>query len=135
LARSLAIPQRPELHQAIVELLRLRGNRLLGIKEIHERLDDPDVQREEVERAVEELEQDGVVVAVRGKRYSLLEFTPYHAGTIKVYNDGHGNVLGPPGEPDIYIDRRNMKGAMNGDLVIVRVDKGTAKRRRIRDRE
>jgi ribonuclease R len=135
LARSLAIPQRPELHQAIIELLRLRGNRLLGVKEIYERLDDPDIQREEVERAVEELEQDGVIVAVRGKRYSLLEFTPYHAGTIKVYNDGHGNVLGPPGEPDIYIDRRNMKGAMNGDLVIVRVDNGTAKRRRIRDKE
>jgi ribonuclease R len=135
LARSLANPRRPELHQAIVELLRQRGNRLLGVKEIHERLDEGDVQREEVERAVEDLEQDGVVVAVRGKRYSLLEFTPYHAGAIKVYNDGHGNVLGAPGEPDIYIDRRNMKGAMNGDLVVVRVDKNTAKRRRIRDRE
>jgi ribonuclease R len=135
LARSLAIPQRPELHQAIIELLRQRGSRLLGIREIHERLDDPDVQREEVERAVEELEQDGIIIPVRGKRYSLLEFTPYHTGAIKVYNDGHGNVLGNPGEPDIYIDRRNMKGAMNADLVVVRVDKATAKRRRIRDRE
>jgi ribonuclease R len=135
LARSLAIPQRPELHRAIIELLRQRGSRLLGIKEIHERLDDPDVQREEVERAVEELEQDGIIIPVRGKRYSLLEFTPYHTGAIKVYNDGHGNVLGNTGEPDIYIDRRNMKGAMNGDLVVVRVDKATAKRRKIRDRE
>jgi ribonuclease R len=135
LARSLSNPQRPELHQSIIELLRLRGNRLLGIKEIHERLDDADLQREEVERAVEELEQDGIIIPVRGKRYSLLEFTPYHAGSIKVYNDGHGNVLGPPGEPDIYIDRRNMKGAMNGDLVTVRVDKNTAKRRRIREKE
>jgi ribonuclease R len=134
-ARSLALPQRPELHQAVIELLRQRGSRLLGTKEIHERLDDADVSREEVERAVEELEQDGIVIAVRGKRYSLLEFTPYHAGTIKVYNDGHGNVLGAPGEPDIYIDRRNMKGAMNADLVIVRIDKTSTKRRRIRDRE
>jgi ribonuclease R len=134
LARSLALPHRPELHQAIVELLRLRGNRVLGIKEIHERLDDAEVTREEVERAVEELEQDGAIMAVRGKRYSLLEFTPYHAGSIKVFNDGHGNVLGAPGEPDIYVDRRNMKGAMNGDVAVVRVDKG-AKRRRIRDKE
>jgi ribonuclease R len=74
-------------------------------------------------------------MAVRGKRYSLLEFTPYHAGTIKVYNDGHGSVLGAPGEPEIYIDRRQLKGAMNADLVIVRVDKRTAKRRKIRNRE
>jgi ribonuclease R len=135
LARSLANPQRPELHQAIIELLRQRGSRLLGIKEIHERLDDPDTTREEAERAVEELEQDGILIAVRGKRYSLLEFTPYHAGSIKVYNDGHGNVLGSAGEPDVYIDRRQMKGAMNGDLVVVRVDKSSAKRRRIRDKE
>jgi ribonuclease R len=135
LARSLSLPQRPELHQAIIALLRERGNRLLGVKEIHERLNDPDVPREQLDRAIEELEQDGVIIAVRGKRYSLLEFTPYHAGAIKVFTDGHGNVLGAPGEPDIYIDRRQMKGAMNGDLVIVRVDHRTAKRRRIRDRE
>jgi len=137
-ARSLAIPQRPPVQQAIIELLRQRGNRLLGTKEIHERLDDPDVAREAVDRAVEELEQDGVILAVRGKRYSLLEFTPYQAGSIKVFNDGHGNVLGARNvggdpEPDIYVDRRNMKGAMNGDLVVVRVEK--SKRRRIRDRE
>jgi ribonuclease R len=139
LARSLANPQRPELHQAIIELLRQRGNRLLGVREIHERLDDPDVTREESDRAVEELEQEGTIIAVRGRRYSLLEFTPYHAGSIKVFNDGHGNVLGARGEgsdeADVYIDRRNMKGAMNGDLVVVRVDKSSAKRRRIRDKE
>jgi ribonuclease R len=132
---SLAIPQRPELHQAIVALLRERGSRLLGITEIHERLADPDATREQVERAVEELEQDGVIMPVRGKRYSLLEFTPYHAGSIKVYNDGHGTVLSGPGEPEIYIDRRQLKGAMNSDVVIVRVDKRNAKRRRIRNRE
>ncbi|MDP9190532.1 MAG: ribonuclease R [Acidobacteriota bacterium] len=139
MARSLANPQRPELHQAIIELLRQRGNRLLGVREIHERLDDPDIPREESDRAVEELEQEGTIIPVRGRRFSLLEFTPYHAGSIKVFNDGHGNVLGARGEgsdePDVYIDRRNMKGAMNGDLVIVRVDKGTGKRRRIRDKE
>ncbi|HEY0155700.1 MAG TPA: ribonuclease R [Thermoanaerobaculia bacterium] len=135
MARSLSVPQRNPLHQEIVELLRQRGNRLLGVREIFERLADSDVQREEVDRAVDELEQEGAIIAVRGKRYSLLEFTPYHSGTIKVFNDGHGNVLSGEGEPDIYIDRRSMKGAMNGDLVVVRVDKRTAKRRRIRERE
>ena len=135
MTRSLDVPFRTELHQSIVELLRQRGNRLLGRKEIHERLDDPDVTKEEVDIAVEELERDGVLVAVRGKRYSLLEFTPYHAGTIKVYNDGHGSVLGGKGQPEIYIDRKALKGAMNGDLVVVRVDKRNPKVRRVRDRE
>ncbi|MEA2489523.1 MAG: ribonuclease, partial [Acidobacteriota bacterium] len=150
---SISLPQRPELHQEIIALLRQRGNRLLGRAEIHERLQDPDVSKEAVERAVDELEQDGVVIAVRGKRYSLLEFTPYHAAVMKVHPDGHGTLrggvvtegagAGSAGagvvQPDIYIDRNAMKGAMNADFVIVRLDKPPgdrkAKTRRIHNRD
>jgi ribonuclease R len=140
---SISLPQRPELHQEIIALLRQRGSRLLDRAEIHERLGDADVSKDEVDRAVEELEQDGVVVAVRGKRYSLLEFTPYHAGTMKVHPDGHGTlrggVVGEVVQPDIYIDRKAMKGAMNADLVIVRIEKRSGDRnvkvRRIQNRE
>jgi ribonuclease R len=126
--------RRTELQQAIIDLLRKRGNRLLGIKEIADRLDD-DVSRNELERAVEELERDGIIIAVRGKRYSLLEFTPYHAGIVKVHPDGYGTIFGGDDQPDIYIDRRSMKGAMNGDLVVVRVDKKNPAFRRIHNRD
>src|SRR6266702_4563502 len=112
-----------QLENDIINLLRERGNRLLAIGEIHERLGDPEVTRDEVEVIVEELERDGVVIPVRGKRYSLLEFTPYHAGRIRVHPDGYGTIYGGGESPDIYIDRRSMKGAMNGDLVIVRSDR------------
>ena len=133
---SLALPQRPVLHQAIIELLRQRGNRLLTIAEIHHRLDDSEATSELVTRAVEELERDGVILAVRGKRYSLLEFTPYHASVIKIHPDGHGTLLGAgPDEPDVYIERKNIKGAMNGDLVIGRVDKHRPQYKKIRDRK
>ncbi|PYQ28788.1 MAG: ribonuclease R [Acidobacteria bacterium] len=131
----LSIPQRPELHQAIIDLLRRRGNRILAVKEIHERLDDVDATREEVERAIEELESEGVILAVRGKRYSLLEFTPYVAGRIRVHPDGHGTLPGIDDEPDVYIDRRVVKGAMNEDLVIVRIDKKHPSYKRVRDRQ
>jgi ribonuclease R len=129
------LPLRTDLQQAIVELLRQRGNRLLGVKEIYERLDFPDASREEIERAVEQLERDGIVLAVRGKRYSLLEFTPYHAGVVRVHPDGYGIVRGSEGEPDVYIDRRSMKGAMNGDLVVVRVDKKRPAYRKLHNRD
>ena len=135
MARSLSLPERPELHQSIIALLRERGNRLLPGKDIYERLDDADVTRDEVDRAIEELEGDGVIVAVRGKRYSLLEFTPYHAGRVRVHPDGYGTVLGSGEDPDIYIDRNSMKGAMNGDLVVVRVDKKNPSFRKVRDRK
>ena len=42
--------RRTELQQSIVDLLRKRGNRLLAIKEIADRLDD-DVSRDEIGRA------------------------------------------------------------------------------------
>jgi ribonuclease R len=129
------LPQRTDLQQSIVDLLRQRGSRLLGIKEIHERLDDPDASRDEVERAVDALEREGVILPVRGKRYSLLEFTPYHAGRIRVHPDGYGTVAGGENEPDVYIDRRSMKGAMNGDLVVVRVDKKRPAYRKIKNRD
>jgi len=135
LPQSLSLPGSTGLKQSITDLLRKRGSRLLPVKEIHERLEGIEASREEVERAVEELEQDGIIVAVRGKRYSLLEFTPYHAGRIRVHPDGYGTVFGGGEEPDIFIDRRSMKGAMNGDLVVVRVDKHSPKFHTIRQRK
>ncbi len=129
------LPFRTDLQQSIVDLLRQRGNRLLGIKEIHDRLADPHAKRDEVERAVDALEREGVLLPVRGKRYSLLEFTPYHAGRIRVHPDGYGTVAGGQDEPDVYIDRRSMKGAMNGDLVVVRVDKKRPAYRKIKNRD
>jgi exoribonuclease R len=122
LSQSLSLPGSAGLKESITNLLRQRGSRMLPIKDIWERLGDTTATRDEVERAVEELEQDGIVVAVRGKRYSLLEFTPYHAGQIRVHPDGYGTVFGGGAEePDVFIDRRSMKGAMNGDLVVVRI--------------
>jgi ribonuclease R len=135
-AASIDLPQRNDLETAIIELLRKRGNRLLAVREIFERLDDRDVTVEQVALAVEALENDGVIVPVRGKRYSLLEFTPYAAGRIRVHPDGYGTVYGGGGDqPDLYIDRRGMKGAMNGDLVIVRVDKQKPQYQKLRQRK
>ncbi|HUP49195.1 MAG TPA: ribonuclease R [Thermoanaerobaculia bacterium] len=124
-----------ELHESIIELLRQRGNRLLSIADIHERLADPEVSRDEVRRIVEELESEGILLPVRGKRYSLLEFTPYHAGRIRIHGDGYGTVFGGGEDPDLYIDRRNMKGAMNGDLVVVRADRRQPRYRKVRGRD
>ena len=129
------LPQPSEIHQALIELLRRRGNRLLTVADIHERLTAVDATRDEVERAVEELEQDGTIMAVRGRRYSLLEFTPYVAGLIKVHPDGHGTLPGGRDQPDIYIDRKAMKGSMNGDLVIVRVERQAPKYKKLYGRD
>ena len=105
------------------------------MREIFERLDLRDVTQEQVALAIDELENDGAILPVRGKRYSLLEFTPYAAGAIRVHPDGYGTIYGGGGDaPDIYVDRRAVKGAMNGDLVIVRVDRKNPQYQKLRQR-
>ena len=135
MTRTVALPQKSELHQSILDLLRERGNRLLSIADIHERLADPELSRDQVQRVVHDLEGDGVIIPVRGKKYSLLEFTPYHAGRVKVHPDGYGTVFGGADDPDIYIDRKAMKGAMNGDLIVVRADKRQPRYKKVHGRD
>lgn len=126
------------LKKRISELLRKRGNRVLSIKDICERLNAADpaggqLDRESVANIVEAMEQSGELVAVRGKRYSLLEFSPYESGTIRVHPDGYGIVrTADADEPDIHVDRKSMRGAMNGDLVLVRVEKNDARTKIVR---
>jgi ribonuclease R len=123
----------PALRDEIVALLRTKGNRLLPIREIHARLNGSGRgwSRDQVEAAVEDLEREGQVVTVRGKRYSLLEFTAFESGRIRVHPDGYGIVTtSDRDQPDIFIDRKAIRGAMNGDLVLVRADRKSTITRR-----
>ena len=126
------------LKERISALMRQKGNRLLPIRDIHARLgtadgDPPD--REDVARAVEEMERAGQLIAVRGKRYSLLEFTPFESGRIRIFSDGDASVA--PSQPDaagFYVSRRALKGAMNGDLVLLHIDRNRTRMREYRGR-
>jgi ribonuclease R len=131
----MADTDRSELRAAITALLRRKGNRILSVREIHQRLTSPDspreIPREEVSSLVEEMEGVGEIVAVRGKRYSLLEFSPFVSGAVRVHRDGYGFLTTPDREqPDVFIDRKALRGAMNGDIVLVRVARDTVVQRK-----
>lgn len=131
MTRGVSSSTNGDLSERILALLQQKGSRLLPIRDIHDRLGDPSLEREDVADAVEELERSGQIVAVRGKRYSRLEFTPFISGKIRIYPDGSGTLLNRSAElPDVYIDRRVTKGAMNGDLVLARVERGDPRPRK-----
>jgi len=114
------------LARLIPLLMKDKGNRVLAVRDIHERLPQVTAEvfdRDEVALAVEKLELGGVIVPVRGKRYSLLEFTSFVSGKLRIFNDGHGSIFRTRELPEVYIDRRGTKGAMNDDLVLVRIDR------------
>ncbi|MGH9459204.1 MAG: ribonuclease R [Thermoanaerobaculia bacterium] len=126
------------LERQIVALLREKGNRILAVRDIHERLGlgrDIAPPREAVAAAVEHLEREGAIVAVRGKRYSLLEFTPFRSGRVRITPEGYGLLYGEGDLSDLFIDRRKLKGAMNGDVILVRIDPRHPRPKLIRKRE
>ncbi len=117
-----------QLREALLRLMREKGSRVLSISEITERLgliEGRAIDRSTVNSLVESLEGAGELVTVRGKRYSLPEFTSYVSGRVKVHPDGHGTIWKSREEPEVYLDRKQLRGAMNGDLVMARVDKRT----------
>jgi ribonuclease R len=113
---------------SILRLLARKGDRVLSIREIHRRLTREGQSRPElkdVERTVESLEKEGRIVAIRGKKYSLLEHTPFVFGRFRSRSDGSGVVV--PDDPDrdlLFVDRQSQRGAMHGDLVLVRPERG-----------
>lgn len=130
----------PDLRSLISLLLAAKGSRVLPLHDIQDRLGilnpESKLDRDQVRREIEAMEREGLIVSVRGKRFSLIEFTPFVAGRIRVHPDGFGFVPQRGDEPDLYVERRSMKGAMNGDLVLVRVEKnGSTEGRRPSNKE
>jgi ribonuclease R len=125
------------LREQIETLLRRRGSRLLPVGDIHQRLTEAgaELDRAAVEQEVAEMEREGRIVAVRGKRYSLTEFTPFRSGKIRIYSDGDATVRSAVAEePDFVIARRELKGAMNDDVVLLRSDRNNPRFRTYRGR-
>lgn len=117
---------------AILELLDRRGSRVLSVRDIHKRLATGELSqlsRDAVAEAVENLERQGRIVAIRGKRYSKIEFTPFRKGLFRSRSDGTGLVVPEAGDdPPLFIDRKSQRGAMDRDLVLARAERGQGKR-------
>ena len=120
--------------QAILELLERRGNRVLSVRDIHRRLAKElgleNIDKEDVEQIVERLERDGRIVAIRGRKYSLIEFTAFRTGRVRARSDGTALVVPAiRDEAAVFVDRKSQKGSMDGDLVLVRVERGANPKR------
>ena len=78
------------------------------------------------------LERQGKVARVRGEKYSEIEHSGFVSGKISVRAEGYGFVLSPhPQGEDLFIPRRGLGGALDGDLVLAReVERKPAKSKR-----
>ncbi len=78
----------------------------------------------EVRDVLDALEASGKAFEVEGLWYAD-EFGPWLVGVVEVLEEGDGLIRRPDArgqreQPEAYIRRRNLKGAMSGDTVLVR---------------
>lgn len=109
--------------EQILEALRASGGRLLPMRQLLKVLGVPARSRPTVRRRIKALAEAGGLVRLRGSRYGLAEDVRHVVGRITCHPDGYGFVVPEaPDEPDLYIARRAMRGAMDGDRVEARID-------------
>ncbi len=115
------------LEEKVLAALKPRGSRIVSLTDLARGLFGRDADEESLEAlrlAVARLERRGAVVRVRGQKLSLIEFTSYKAGRIAVRGEGRGWLLsGEKGVPDLPIARGGLAGALDGDVVLVHVER------------
>ncbi|MEK5394285.1 ribonuclease R [Paenibacillus sp. FSL K6-2859] len=69
-----------------------------------------------------ELEQDGRIVLTRNARYGVPERMDLLRGRLQAHAKGFAFLIPDDRDhPDVYIHANDLKGAMNGDIVLIRI--------------
>jgi ribonuclease R len=115
--------RRPDLSAEQVLQLMEEEDRPLLIREIFRRLNLQKEGRQRAKELVRDLADEGRIVRIRRNRYGLPLKMNLVVGRVKCHPDGYGFVIPEgEGEEDIFISPKNLKEAMHGDRVVVRVE-------------
>ncbi|RKX61429.1 MAG: ribonuclease R [Thermodesulfobacteriota bacterium] len=113
------------LEEEILFILK-KQKKPLFLKEIYHFLHIPSEKRKLVRSIIKELLKDGKIVQLKRRKYSLPEYFPVYQGKLRVHPDGFGFVETEEGK-SIFIPPKKIKSALNGDIVLVRIEKITSK--------
>lgn len=116
------------MREEIINILKKEENALSPI-EISEKLGRKSVDDlKNILETLDILENDFVVYKSNKGKYMIFEKSHLKRGRLSVNKRGFGFVI-LDNEDDIYIDERNMNGALNNDIVVVEEIKGYGKKK------
>ena len=95
----------------------------LTLKGLLRLLSVPKGERETFKRLVKEMVKEGTLVRIRGNRYGLPSKMNLLVGRLEGHPDGYGFVIPDEGGRDVYVGPKGMGGAMDGDRVVVRIER------------
>jgi ribonuclease R len=101
-----------------------------SVRELVRRLGLDKDERAELKAVLRKLIEDGEVVKIRGARIGLPARMNLVAGRLTCNPSGFGFVVPEArkqGQPDVYVSAVNLKEALHGDRVVVRVERVTPK--------
>ena len=114
----------------IIELFQQHANRPLSLKELQRDFDLSAGERKEIGKVLKELVKDGTLVQLKGGRFALPGKVNLVVGTIKVHRDGYAFVSPANKDTDdVFVPARHVRPAMDGDTVVVRVERSLHSRR------
>jgi len=118
------------IRDKILALLRAPDYRPQDRNEIAQALHAKGGDRVSVRKILGELERAGDIARIRKNRYILPAEADLVTGKLSIHQVGFGFLAQEKsGEPDIFIAAENTGTAMNGDRVVVRVNRDVPKRR------
>ncbi len=117
----------------VLELLK-RENHPLVLRDFVRRLDLTHEEKRSLKVLLNEMTSEGQVIRIKGRRYGLPSGINVVVGRLQCHPDGYGFVVADDGsQPDIFIKPRDLRDAMHGDRVAVRI--GDLRKRRGKGRE
>jgi ribonuclease R len=111
----------------VLALMRDRVHHPAAIREVLQVLKVPRDDRTSFKRHIKSLVASGDLIQIRGQRFGLPEKMDLYVGRLQTHQAGYGFVS--PERPldsgggDIYISNTHLNEAMNGDRVVVRIER------------
>ncbi|MFW6193492.1 MAG: ribonuclease R [Gemmatimonadota bacterium] len=113
----------PTTDQQILSYLREESTRPLTADELAVDLEVPEEGRGAFEGTLAELEEQGLVIRQRKGRYAVPERLNLAVGRLQVTRGGDGFVNTETGEDDVFVPERHLGTAVEGDVVVARVER------------
>ncbi|MBR4618217.1 MAG: ribonuclease R [Bacilli bacterium] len=109
------------MNEKVVELLK-SVDKALTIYELQDRLELKTVEEiQALQESLKTLEEKAIIYHSNKDRYMMLEDSSLHRGVMRANKKGFGFVDIDDSETDVYIDEKNLNGALHDDIVLVEV--------------
>lgn len=108
--------------QTLLSFMREEAYRPMDIQELVSVFDINPDEYKSFKKVLKSMEKEGVIVRTKKDKFGVPERLGLITGKLEVHQKGFGFLLpDTEGEKDVFIPSSSMKGAMNGDRVLVQI--------------